>query len=233
MSWIDDIFSWVWDISLWFYDAYLEVKGWVWPFYNLASPLLFLSGGFFHLLTPIAHFYDWAYDIGQKITNILSSFDIMALLRTWLDWAEWSWEWITNAWPTVTSWIDSWWSVTSWTVQTWIDTATEGLVALKDAWTNFWTITWPEWTGNLSDLRAGWDNFWIVTFPELVNFDWLTSWWSDRLLDLQSLINTAFLDRDSWWAGWQDWRDQVIEFFTDPLEFLLDRFTDWVLGPEE
>jgi len=60
----------------------------------------------------------------------------------------------------------------------------------------------------------------------------VNTWWSGAVLQVQGLINTAFLERDSWWAGWQDWRDQVAEFFTNPLEFLLNRFTDWFLGPE-
>ena len=92
---------------------------------------------------------------------------------------------------------------------------------------------WPEFTANFTNLKAAWDTFWTVTFPTLVSWAWLTTWWNSRLEDIQGLINSAFTIREGLWTGWQDWRDKVVEFFTDPLEWLLAKFTDWFLGPEE
>ena len=48
----------------------------------------------------------------------------------------------------------------------------------------------------------------------------VNNWWRDRLLDVQGLINSAFVTRDSLWSGWQDLRDKVTEFFSDPEEWL-------------
>ena len=55
---------------------------------------------------------------------------------------------------------------------------------------------------------------------------------------------TTFADVDErikeFQRTWQDlfnfyetFRNDIVAFFTDPLEFLLARFTDWFLGPEE
>ena len=102
----------------------------------------------------------------------------------------------------------------------WLEKAGEWLPSLRNDWNNFWTITWPQWTTKLDTVKANWDYFWSITFPTLVSFTWLTTWWSSRLTDIQNLINSAFLIRQSFWEGWQDWRGKVTEFFTDPEEWL-------------
>ncbi len=49
----------------------------------------------------------------------------------------------------------------------------------------------------------------------------LGEWWKTQL----ALLNETF--------GWVLlFRDNITEFFTNPLEFLLNRFFDWFLGPE-
>ena len=47
-----------------------------------------------------------------------------------------------------------------------------------------------------------------------------------------SLINSAFTERETFWSGWSDFRDQVSLFFSDPLGWLEAKFTDWFLGAE-
>jgi len=232
MWFIDSIFSLVWDITDWFWDAQEIVYDWVPPFGALAKPLMFIASLFGELLTPIANLSDWAYNVQQSIGNILSPSAILILLQYWLDRAEWAWGWVEYAGTHVTNIVDSWWSSTSQTVQVWVDTAKDYAAALVDnltvtvnnllaAWNNFWAITWPEWMSKFDALDAAWDNFWVETFPTLAT-----------TLNVLNLISAAFTLRESLWAGWQEMRDQVIEFFTDPLEVLWSKFADWFLGPE-
>lgn len=54
----------------------------------------------------------------------------------------------------------------------------------------------------------------------------LDSWWDDRLLDISALIDSAFLSREPFWAGWQDWKDAVIEFIQDPWQWFYDRLEE-------
>ncbi|GAI36189.1 unnamed protein product, partial [marine sediment metagenome] len=60
---------------------------------------------------------------------------------------------------------------------------------------------------------------------------WFTNWWGNTLSNIiawgaltgtqiGSLVDSAFTLRDDFWAGWQDWRDKVTEFFTDPEDWL-------------
>ena len=96
-----------------------------------------------------------------------------------------------------------------------------GLVTIRTEWDSF--------TGQLPAIDAviSWWGNWTGNVLTAVN-----SWWSARLLDVQGLINSAFVVREDLWTGWQDMRDQVVEFFTDPLGFLEGRLADWFLGPE-
>ena len=148
MDFIDDIFSIVWDISDWFWSAYLEVDSWIYPFYYLAPILLEISDAFWDMLDPIADLSDWAYDIQEAIGSILDLGDIWDAFRDWFIAASDAWEWVLDAFETVTGWIDNWWSDTSLIVQGWIDTAKEALQTLIDDLT-----TW------LTDLQAAWDAF--------------------------------------------------------------------------
>jgi len=58
----------------------------------------------------------------------------------------------------------------------------------------------------------------LIDWPALTS--WVTTWWSDRVIEVGAWINSAFIERESFWAGWQDIRDKVFEFFDDPEQFL-------------
>ncbi len=208
---VDQIFSYVWDIADWFYSAYQTVKGWWWPFNFLQYPLYSIWRAARNLVTPIAQFGEWADYVAKNLGKSLSLSAIKNYLRKWLDYAADAWSWVVNSFWNVWHIVDDWWSSTMATVQGWIAMATEGLNA----------------------LRVAWDNFRTTTLPDLVSFKWLGTWWNTRILDIQAWINSAFLERDSWWAGWVDFRDKVAEFFDDPVEFIWGLFADWFLGPEE
>jgi len=185
------------------------------------------------LLTPITNLGDWIADVTTKVGRILSIGEIHLYFMYWFDRAEWAWEWITSAWFYVTDIMSEWWSETQLTVWIWIEEAVSGVRTLVDQ-----ANTW------LASLQAAWDDFRgrIPTLDEVVYWwhNWtghvnavLTTWWTGKILEVQDLIDTAFRERESWWAGWQEFGETVGEFFSDPLEYLLTRFTDWFLGPEE
>jgi len=233
MSFINSIFSIVWEISDWFLEAYLTVSGWWSPFSLLAEPLLAIHYLLKDLLPGITSFNEWAGGVFDALKGILSWDNIRSLILGWIPDLETIGEWFSSIRQNVTSIINDWWSATRSVVTGWIDIATEGLSALMVAWSDFWSSTWPEWTNSLIALKAAWDSFWTDTYPNLVSSSGLTTWWVSRVRDVQGLIDVSFTLRESWWLGWQDWRESVAEFFSDPVEFVWQKFTVWFLGPEE
>lgn len=233
LPWIGNIFSFVWDISDWFLSAYQEVSGWIWPFYYLQYPLYGIYRVLKSMLTPITHFWEWAEDIATKVSQVFDLDQITAYFRTWIDYASDAWTWVYNATWNVWNIVDNWWSSTRLVVLAWIDERVSVVRALIDQ-ANVW----------LAELQSYWDYIVgkIPTWDEVATWwsNWagnvlavITGWWTGALIEVQSLIDTAFVERESWWAGWSDFRHQVAEFFTDPLEFLWTLFADWFLGPEE
>ena len=233
MWFLDRIVEWLNTVTNLFRDAYLEVSGWISPFRYLSTPLFYLLVAFSNITFYFSQFNDWIDDVAKKISTFLTELDLTQWFKPWIEKILDAWNWFLTRWGWFWQSAGEWWGTVIPTVKGWIAIATEGLDALKVAWGNFWTISWPQWMGQFETLRASWNNFWTITFPTLVSFNWLTTWWSSRVADIQNLIDSAFTTRTSFWAGWQDLRDNVVEFFSDPLEWLWARLTDWFLGPEE
>jgi len=233
MTFLNRIISWIFDIALFFLDLSHEVRDWGSWAYWAADFLVDIADAFAHLGVYFGDFNDWVEYAADVIGDILSWSSIRSLIRSWLYGIESALDWF-QSWTTwVGQYITDWWAGILPYVLSYVDDAVEGLDSLIAAWGNFWTVTFPQWTSKLDNLIADWDNFWTMTFPTLVSFTWLTTWWTSTIGEVQGLIDSAFTLRDSLWAGWQEMRDQVIEFFADPLEWLWERFTDWFLGPEE
>lgn len=232
MAWIGDIFSFVWDISQLFLSAYQEVEGWWWPFHLLQYPLYGLYKVFWNLLTPIAHFWLWADDVWAKVQRIWTSEGILGLIKWWFPWLYDIGEWFVGRWNWFSQLVGDWWDITKTTVLGWIDEAWNWALSLIDD-VNTWLATlqshWDSIVGKIPswDEVVDWWKNWTGNVMAAIN-----SWWTGALIDVVALIATAFLEREDFWAGWQDFRDKIAEFFTDPLEFLWTLFTDWFLGPE-
>lgn len=203
-----------------FYSAYIEVSSWPWPFNLLVGPLWGLAVAFDWLTAHFADFGGWVSTISAEVLLILSFSDITSYFRDIFAAALDAWDWVKASFWNVWGTVDSWWASTKPTVQGWIDIATQGFDSLQVAWSNFWNITWPGLTGNLARLRAEWDYFWRVTYPTLVDVQWAWSWWTGRLTEVGDLINSKFKEAAPLWEGWQDMRAQVVEFFTDPLDWI-------------
>jgi phage-related protein len=229
MTWIIDALN---DASAWLYEIYLDVYGWVWPFYYTANWFYYLCDVFNTLAWAFYYFSSWVDDISTRIENFLSWDTIWGYITSYIPNIEDIRDWFYNWWGNVWDAIDDWWSTVQDTVHGWIDTAVQGLEGIGGDFLDFWNNLWPTFTTAFNKVHTELDNFWEHTLPNLVSFTWLTTWWSSRIADVQGLINSGFTARNSLWEGWQDMKSNVVDFFTDPVEFIWERFTDWFLGPE-
>jgi len=217
LDWIIERLNW---LSEYFYDIYLEVNSWMAPFNYAAYLFYFASAMFSQLAWGFYDFSEWVYDTANKVKSILNWDTIWSYILSYIPNLEAIRDWFYDRWSWFTTQTANWWSETSTTVIGWIDAA-------KD-WAWLW-IDYLQTQANALSVRV---NEAIALIPDVTELqawysNWwgnilgmLNSWWNERLLDVQSLIDSAFLIRDDFWRGWQDWRDKVAEFFTDPEEWL-------------
>jgi phage-related protein len=124
-------------------------------------------------------------------------------------------KWINEVWQRLLNFIDSvgdiiatWWMATWQMVQDWVntvvDTVKDGLKLVADA---------AEW------LRGQWDTFFTSILPTLASrFD---------VYEIVSAILSSFLPL---FTLIENLRNELVEFFTNPLEYIWQRFTDWFFG---
>ncbi len=203
-----------------FYLLYVETFAWVWPFNLLATWFYNLNIAFNRLAWNFYDFSLWVYDVTDKVRDKLDFGDIWSYLDYWLNRAAWSWEWILGAWDNIGDIVDAWWTNTRLEVQAWIDDAKRYADALLANVNNLLTTlesAWDDFKGRIptiDEVIAWWRN-WPGYLLAIVN-----NWWTGALTEVQSLINSAFTEREPFWAGWQEWREKVTEFFTDPEDWL-------------
>ncbi|KKN28991.1 hypothetical protein LCGC14_0848570 [marine sediment metagenome] len=233
LPFLDLIVGWLVSVSDFFYEAYLEVNSWVWPFRGLAFPLHLIYRAFFYVAHYFGVFAEYMVMVATRIVQIFSLEQITAYLQNVIDAAFNAWDWISNAFGNVWNIIDDWWTAATLTVQGWIEIATEGFTNLKVLWDEFWVITWPRWTATLAALGSQIGDFFTNTLPDLLSYLKLENWWNGKLFAIDGLIGSKIVE----WFPFYDnlveiWND-IVEFFSDPGEFLLSRLADWFLGPEE
>jgi len=169
---------------------------------------------------------NWYNTVTAKITQILPWATIQSYITNWLRYISDLSTIFYYFWSNVTSVITSWWSSTQYTVQGWISTAQsylQGQITNLSTYFYYLQSAWDAFKGKIPSIDAiisWWSNWWGNT---MANLD---SWWDDRLLDISALIDSAFLSREPFWAGWLDWKDAVIEFVQDPWQWLYDRVED-------
>ncbi len=227
MGFMTDIVEWLNEVTHQFYEIYLEVLGWPEPFWRIYAPFYFLYNAFNYLAWNFHHFGTWVNQVVYELTQILSWDTIWSNIKSYIpDWdkiGNWSEEWTS----TIVSLVTGLGSTIRTTIEGWIDIATEGLASLLTAWDNFWNTTWPQWTGKLDTLGAAWDNFWTVTLPTLLDFSSLTTWWNDRLTEIDTLISDTlkiwFPFRDDLVRLW----DTIAEFFISPFDWLANHIENW------
>ncbi len=233
MWWIQILIDLVGNASLFFLRAATEVGGWIWPFYLLQDPFYGLYEIFWSWRLNLFDFNDWADDVWAKVQRIWTSEGILGLIKWWFPWLYAVGEWFVDRWKWFIGVVGDWWDATKVTVLGWIDEAwgwaKELIAATEKGLVELWDA-----------VRWFLDN--LMTFGEIIQWwkDWLGKiaaalirWGFATLFDVAGLITTAFTEREGLWSGWQDFRDKVVEFFTDPVEFIWSLFVDWFLGPEE
>lgn len=205
MRFMDWIIELLYDVCLFFYDIYQEVKDWPdWANW-IKHPFYSLYDAFYDLAKAFEDFDEWVDDVADRVRDILDFGDVWSYFRDWFEYAEDAWYWVRHAWDRVTNIVDDWWLVTSSIVGSWIVAATEGFDELKEAW----------------------DSFWHITLPDLLTFSFLTSWFEDRLLDIQDLIDAPVKTIMDILESWQEVRDSVLEFFSDPYQWIYDRLDEF------
>lgn len=233
MWWINSLITLTTNAALFFLNAAAEVGTWVWPFHLLGAPLWGLYETFWAWRLNLFDFNEWADDIWAKVQRIWTSEGILGLINWWFPDLGNVIEWFIGRWNWFWQLVGEWWDTTKTTVLGWIDEAWNWAKELIDATEKGLAQLW-------ADLQWFFDN--LLTFGEIIAWwkDWLGKiaaalirWGFVTLLDVSGLIDTAFLEREGFWSGWQDLKDNVTNFFIDPLETLLTLFADWFLGPEE
>ena len=212
IAFINTTFSLIWGAAGFFYDAFLQVETWwvVGPLF--ATICLFVHNILWNLLTPIAHFGEWADEIANKVSSILTTSGILGLILSWFPWLDGVAEWFYNRWTWFATEVGSWWDTTRTMVLGWIAVATEGLDTLKVLWDEFWLITWPEWSASLEVLAGEVTDFFTHTLPGLVDDLKLETWWRGKIFIVNGLIGSKLLE-------WFPFYDDLVEIWSDILEF--------------
>lgn len=219
-------------VSSWFYSIYMECLSSGPPLWWLAGFFYNLSLLFNTLAWGASDFFTWVYGIAARVEDILSWDSIWGLILRYIpnledirDWFYYWRDWVLQS-------VGEWWLSTYSTVMGWIQEA-------KD----LGTILFNQVNAGLTALRSEWDGFKgrIPTIEQVIYWwgGWsgnvlamVDTWWDSRVHDVQDLIDSSFVARNSLWEGWQDIRSQVLSFFDNPVEFIWNRFIDWFLGPE-
>ena len=191
------------------YQVFADMTLWCWAH---DPPFGFLGDFFleiYDLLTDL-HYGLWQFaqdyeSLWEGIVGILTESDIYNLLWTWLTYAEDAWAWVLNSVQNVTDIISGWWSTILPYIIGYVDMAVEGL----------------DW------LLSMWDNFWYNTLPNLISLDWLTIWWDSKLLEVDTLIGSWLTAFSPFWEGWQEVRQEVTNFFADPLQWIYDKLDEF------
>jgi len=228
IAWISERFNW---LTGYFYDAYREILDLPYPFWYAAWPFYLVSETCSQIAWQFYYFSDWVYYVENRVRNILTWegiwYTILHQVPNLLEIRDWFYSW----WGYVHGVVTAWWASTQDTVQSWIDIAVSRVERQVEVLERFTLNLESQWYNfaykiPLLDMVVSWWFNWTGNVLSTVN-----TWWAGALLDVQGLIDSAFTVRESMWAGWQDMRNQVVEFFADPedqvlkiLERALERF---------
>lgn len=211
------------------YKAYREILDLPWPFYLAAWPFYLAADAVNRIAWAFYDFWFWVEDAADKIRQIISWPEIWQNIKDFWYYIDEMNRWFPYWWDRVSAKVNSWYTekrqdVLDWIdaakdwAKLWIDWLDERLNAFLVVWSDFVNITWPQFTSQLSSLLAEWNTFITVTLPSL-----------PRWLEIEELLDTLVKSLTPFWEGWQELRDKVTEFFTDPEDWLyksLDRIVE-------
>jgi len=205
-------------VGQYLYYFFLNVGNW---FYDGTADF---SPGPGCLYSRTLEFNTWVGGAVQKLKEILTWDNIYDSLLVYLNAALDAWAWVLHAVTHVTDIVTNWWLSVQVTVQGWIEIAKQWAKDLID-----------QVSSSVAGLQEAWDNFkgMIPTLNEVILWwsNWragvwslLDTWWNDRLLDVQSLIDSSFITWLPFYDNLVSLWDSIEEFFTDPEEWLYNAF---------
>lgn len=233
MKWITWIEEALYAIHVFFFRIYSEVNGWFWPFSLAADFFYQLSIEFYKILESIWDFEKWVDVVVEKIAKILSSLDILKLIKLWFPWLSDIGEWFSDVGSWLTTMVEGWWGTVSETVLGWvqgakdlatslISEANKAIDSLQVGWSNFWNITLPELNKKLNDADIKLESYRVLTETSTIS-----------KTDATDLMDSKIKDASPGWSGWTDVKDSVVLFFTKPLDWLVGQLEDWFWGVEK
>jgi len=214
MNPIDYIVSYCNNASDFFYSIYLEVNGWVFPFWYAATFFYRLCTIFNNIAWNFYHFSQWVDDVAARVAQIVSLDNIYAYFKSYFDKAAAAYNWVYYAWVNVTGIIDSWWydaqqtvlalinEVYTWTLTQLNTTKTTILAVISnlETWTTAEFNTVREWVLTLiADIET-------IT-PDLL--DKVKTFLLSAISDLSTWATTEFTIVRDWiltlWADIEAW----------------------------
>lgn len=158
------------------------------------------------LLGPINVVADWISSVIAWLEDLIQEIkDFISLAREKFNEIT---VFISNFFHNVGDTITEWWGGVIDTVKEWVNTAKEFVLDVVE-----------NLKKTVDKLDVAWDNFWTKTFPTLAS-----------KFDVSDMIQNAFLE-------WKDvlnfvsiMRAEIMEFFSNPVEFVWNQFTDWFFG---
>jgi len=127
-------------------------------------------------------------------------------------------EWLNELWNSLTNILDTWWD----SLAEWWNARIEDvkdLIAVAVQWVN---ERIDDVMTALDSIAVWWENFTTEVLPTLASKFDITAAFDEFMLKWQDLFNT-----------WEEFRDSIFDFFSNPFDWLLDRFTDWFMGGEK
>lgn len=214
-SWLRNLLSRLnWDIFTWkvyIGDAIEGAIDWVIDWLNY---LIKLAQGAWDFIVTVR---DWVVDLWNELVKFINKE-------------------VQKVWNSISTWLadlTEWWNAQVTTIRGWIDEAkgwlldrindvARNLNSLAARWDNFWTTTWQQLVRDFNSLVTNVSNFFTLTLPTLASKLFVGTAFNDFRLEWSTLFN--------FWGEF--WRD-VCDFFAEPFDWLLTKFTDWFLGPEK
>lgn len=215
------------DICSYFYDLYLEFYDFPPPISYAATWLYWLSREFSNLAWSFYDFYFWVEEVSKQVSLILSWSTIWSYIKDRVPNLEQISDWFSTWRTKVRLEVSAWWSDAGLVVLSWIAEAERGLLSRIESIQNV-----------VNSLRGEWNSF----KPQLPAIESLLTWyenwrsnvrasfdafWREKLLDIQRLIDDAFTLRAYLWSDWLEHRDNILEFISDPLQWLYDRIDEF------
>ena len=207
MDWFINLYSWFGRLAVKLYNISDKIRAWSWlPGVDWIADRFDDAGNIAKdIMDFLIEAYHWTQDRLDVLAEFISQDWVQEWLRDPLKQLGEVWEWFINWVKNVGDFIDEWWEGTKETVQDLINTATEGLSRLQEAW----------------------DNFWTDTFPTLVDNIALEEWRKGLIPDITDLIIGKLKDWFPFYDSLSELWNSVAEFIADPFQWLYDRLENF------